>query len=220
MIEFLDKVFGHIDPLTAYLVIFLSAFTENVVPPIPGDTVVLIGAYLVSIERLNFFGVYLATTLGSVTGFATMYAVGRYAGITFLSTKQGQRLFKEKYLQKTKTWFTKWGYGVILANRFLSGTRSVISIFAGIFRLRFSVVVILALLSSMLWNALLISGGLLLGRNWSLLEKWIARYNQILLIVLIAVIVYFVIKRYVVKRHRGTERQRDIETKGHRDKET
>ena len=200
MLEFLENLFENIDPLTAYIVIFLSAFTENVVPPIPGDTVVILGAYLVGTGRLNFLGVYLATTLGSVVGFVTMYIVGKYAGVAFLATPQGKRLFKEKYLEKTRIWFGKWGYGVILANRFLSGTRSVISLFAGIFRLRLSLVIILALISSMIWNALLISGGLLLGRNWSLLEKWIVRYNQILLVLLVLIILYFVIKRYFKKR--------------------
>ncbi len=205
MIEYLENLFGHIDPLIAYIILFLSSFTENVIPPIPGDTVVLLGAYLVGTNRLNFLGVYLATTLGSVAGFVTMYAVGKYAGVAFLATSQGKRLFKEKYLEKTRIWFGKWGYGVILANRFLSGTRSVISLFAGIFHLRLSLVIILALISSMIWNALLIGGGLLLGRNWSLLGEWITTYNKLFLILLVLVIVYFMVRRYLIKRHRGTE---------------
>jgi membrane protein DedA with SNARE-associated domain len=210
MIDFLEKIFGQVDPITAYVVIFLSAFIENVIPPIPGDTVVLIGAYLVTIKRLNFVGVYLATTLGSVIGFATMYLVGKYAGVAFLASRQGKRFFKEKYLEKARHWFDRWGYGVILANRFLAGTRSVISIFAGIFHLRFSVVVSLALISSMVWNALLISGGVLLGRNWALVGKWITRYNQLLLVLLILVIIYFVVRKYFkqrAQRHKGTEAQ-------------
>jgi membrane protein DedA with SNARE-associated domain len=205
MLEFLENLFENINPLTAYLVIFLSAFTENVVPPIPGDTVVILGAYLVGTGRLKFLGVYLATTLGSVAGFITMYAVGKYFGVAFLATPQGKRLFKEKYLERTRIWFGKWGYGVILANRFLSGTRSVISLVAGLFHLRLSLVIILSLLSSMIWNALLISGGLLLGRNWSLLQKWISRYNQFLLVLLVGVVLYFVIRRYFNKRGEETK---------------
>jgi membrane protein DedA with SNARE-associated domain len=153
---------------------------------------------------LNFPGVYLATTLGSVAGFMTMYAVGKYAGGAVLASKQGKRFFKEESLQKVKIWFGKWGYGVILINRFLSGTRSVISIFAGIFQLRVTPVTFLALLGSMIWNALLIGGGLLLGRNWAVLGKWIVTYNKILLVLLGVVILYFVVKRYLFKRHIGT----------------
>ena len=201
MIQFLENIFGYVDPVTAYLVLFLCAYTENVIPPIPGDTVVLIGAYLVSTQRLDFIGVYLATTLGSTAGFITMYIVGKYAGQAFLDSRRGQRWFKEKYLNRTRTWFARWGYWVIIANRFLAGTRSVISLFAGLFHLRFTLVLLLALLGSALWNALLITGGVMLGRNWPLLEKWISRYNQILLILLVAGIVYWVVRKYYVKRH-------------------
>ncbi len=197
MIEYLENLFGHLNPLTAYIIIFLSAFTENVVPPIPGDTVVILSAYLVGTGRLNFLEVYLATTLGSVAGFVTMYLVGKYAGVAFLATRPGKRLFREESLEKTRTWFRKWGYGVILANRFLSGTRSVISLFAGIFHLRLPLVIIYALISSMIWNALLLGGGLLLGRNWEVLGEWIATYNKILLVLLGGVILYFVVKRYL-----------------------
>ena len=59
MLEFLEHLFSHITPLMAYLVFLFSAYTENVLPPIPGDTVVVLGAYLVSIGQLDFWGVYL-----------------------------------------------------------------------------------------------------------------------------------------------------------------
>ena len=209
MIEYLENLFEHLNPLTAYVIIFLSAFTENVVPPIPGDTVVILSAYLVGTGRLNFLEVYLATTLGSVAGFVTMYIVGKYAGVAFLATRLGKRLFREESLDKTRIWFGKWGYGVILANRFLSGTRSVISLFAGIFHLRLLLVIIYALISSMIWNALLLGGGLLLGRNWEVLGKWIATYNKILLVLLGVVVLYFVSRKYFFKRDKGAEGQRD-----------
>jgi membrane protein DedA with SNARE-associated domain len=206
MIQFLENVFGNIDPVTAYLALFFSAYAENVIPPIPGDTVVLLGAYLVSTQRLEFLGVYLATTLGSTTGFITMYLVGKYAGQAILDSRRGRRWFKEKYLEKARTWFARWGYWVIIVNRFLAGTRSVISLFAGLFHLRVVPVFLLALLGSAIWNALLITGGVMLGRNWQLLEKWIARYNQILLILLLVGIGYWVVRRYYFKRDKGTKR--------------
>ena len=63
MLEFIEKLFDQIDPLVAYLVLFLSAILENIIPPVPGDTVVIVGAYLVSIGQLNFWGVYISTFL-------------------------------------------------------------------------------------------------------------------------------------------------------------
>jgi membrane protein DedA with SNARE-associated domain len=80
MVEFIENIFNQINPFTAYIVLLISAFTENVLPPVPGDTVVVLGAYLVSIDKLDFWGVYISTTLGSVAGFGTMYFIGRYFG--------------------------------------------------------------------------------------------------------------------------------------------
>ena len=63
------------DPILAYLVLFISAFVENVFPPIPGDSVTILGAYLVGTGILNFWGVYLATTAGSLAGFMSIYGL-------------------------------------------------------------------------------------------------------------------------------------------------
>jgi membrane protein DedA with SNARE-associated domain len=199
MVEFFNNLFNHIDPLTAYLVLLISAYVENIIPPVPGDTVVVLGAYLVSIEKLNFWGVYISTSLGSVTGFATMYYIGRHFGRPFLYKKTRAKLFKQKHIAKAERWFSKWGYWVILANRFLSGTRSVISIFAGLFHLNLIIVLSLALLSTLLWNAILIIAGVLVGNNWSVITTIITRYNQVFMGLVLVIIVYFILHRYIFK---------------------
>jgi len=45
-----------------YVALFLSAYIENIFPPIPGDTVTVIGAYFVGTGKLNFWGVYFSTS--------------------------------------------------------------------------------------------------------------------------------------------------------------
>jgi len=195
MIESFENLFSQIEPMTAYIVLFVSAFTENVLPPVPGDTVVIFGAYLVSIGQLSFWGVYISTTLGSVVGFVTMYYIGIRVGRPFIYAKKRSKIFKEKNLQKVEIWFSKWGYWVIFANRFLSGTRSVISIFAGLFHLNVIIVVSLALLSALIWNALLISGGLLVGNNWDIITDIVSNYNKIFITLTIFIIIYLIYRK-------------------------
>ena len=43
--ELVESV-SHIDPRLTYLILFLSAFLENIMPPVPGDMVVVFSAYL------------------------------------------------------------------------------------------------------------------------------------------------------------------------------
>ena len=200
MVEFLESMFSQISPTTTYIILCLSAFTENVIPPIPGDSVVILGAYLVSIGQLGFWGVYISTTLGSVIGFVTMYYIGRHFGRSFISKKSWAKIFKPEHIKKVELWFGKWGYWVIIANRFLSGTRSVISLFSGLFHLNAWLVIALSLLSALIWNGLLISAGLLVGTHWEIISNIVSRYNQVLIVLTVMVIGYFIYRKYTKKK--------------------
>ena len=184
----------------AYLVLGLSAYTENVMPPIPGDTVVVLGAYLVSIGQLNFWGVFISTTIGSVAGFVTMYYIGRKFGRSFIYKKSRSRIFKEDDIQKVELWFGKWGYWVIVANRFLSGTRSVISLFAGLFHLNATLVIVLSFVSALIWNGLLLFAGMLVGKNWGIISDIISQYNKVLIALTVIVIGYIIYIKYYKKK--------------------
>jgi len=196
MIEYLENLFSQISPAMAYLILGISAFTENVLPPIPGDTVVVLGAYLVSTGQLTFWGVYISTTLGSVVGFVTMYYIGRKFGRSFIYKKSRSKIFKEEDIRKTEIWFGKWGYWVIVANRFLSGTRSVISLFAGLFHLNALIVIALSLVSAAIWNCLLLFAGMAVGNNWEIITTIISQYNKVLIAFTVIFIGYIVYRKY------------------------
>jgi membrane protein DedA with SNARE-associated domain len=201
MLEYFEHLLNTISPMTAYLALGISAFLENVVPPIPGDTVVVFGAYMVSIGKLDFWGVYISTTLGSVVGFVTMYLAGWKFGRTFIQQRRlREKIFKAEDIKKVEVWFGKWGYWVIFANRFLSGTRSVISLFAGFFHLKIYYVFILGLISAAVWHAILIIAGILVGKNWHVISTVVLRYNQFFLLLIIILITFFVIRR--IKRRK------------------
>jgi membrane protein DedA with SNARE-associated domain len=201
MLEYLDTFFNQLSPLAAYFFLFVSAFVENVFPPIPGDTVTLIGAYLVVSGKLSFTGVYISTTLGSVAGFFVMYLIGLRLGRKFLNSRIGKKVFTETQYAKTERWFSKYGYGIITANRFLSGTRSVISIFAGSFHLNWIYVLGLSAISALLWNGLLIYIIYVVGLNWDVIRALISQYNKIV-IILTAVFTAFYIFRRIRRKKR------------------
>ena len=203
MLDSFQTFLQSIDPLTAYIVLTISAFAENVLPPVPGDTVVVFGAYLVSSGQLDFWGVYISTTIGSVIGFFTMYLIGLKFGRAFIHSRPfREKIFHEEQIKKVEVWFGKYGYWVIFANRFLSGTRSVISLFAGSFHLHPLLVISLATVGALIWNALLITAGMLLGDNWEIITAIVSRYNQIFIILLIGGITYFLYRRW--RRRRKT----------------
>ena len=152
-----------------YGLLGLSAFVENIVPPIPGDTITALGAFLVGIGRLDFTGVFLATTVGSLAGFLTLFAIGAALGRRFFFEKD-YRFFRARDIVRAEEWFRSYGYIIVALNRFFPGVRSAVSVASGISGLRPSAVALLALLSCSVWNGIWIFLGYSLGSRWEEVE--------------------------------------------------
>ena len=183
-LESLIEKLSEVDPIWAYGILLLSAFLENVVPPVPGDTVVVFSAYLVGRGALSMWPVFLATSVGGTIGFMVMYYMGFSRGRAFFSGRGG-RFFSPESLNRAEHWLKQYGFLLILGNRFLTGIRSVIAIGAGLGGMRWSIVALGSLISMLAWNGLLIYAGLLVGQNWEEVTLLLKQYNRILLGILI-----------------------------------
>ena len=176
------------NPLWTYGALMISAFLENVIPPIPGDAVVVFSAYLVGRDALNLWLVYLATCLGGTAGFAVMYYLGYSQGRTLLSASRS-RFFSSASIAKAGQWLARYGTALILVNRFLTGIRSVIAITAGIGGMGWKKVVLCGLVSMGIWNGILLYAGLLVGRNWGRILEYIDYYNRVFATLAVGILV-------------------------------
>jgi len=188
-----------------YISLGLSAFIENIFPPIPGDTMMAFGAFLAAIGRLDFLGVYISTTLGNLIGFMVLFWIGGYLGRRFFIEKDFW-FFKAENIIKAELWFQKYGYFIILINRFLPGARSVISIAGGISGLGTKKVMALCLVSCATWNLIWVFMGYSLGNKWSVVEAEIssllARYSLTILILFSGSILFFIIFNYLKNKRK------------------
>jgi membrane protein DedA with SNARE-associated domain len=195
----MDSLFQAIkeaSPFWAYSLLFVSAFVENIFPPIPGDTAVVLGAYLVGRGTLNFWGVYLSTTLGSIFGFMGIYGIAFWLEWKVIERYQ-PRWISRTHIDKVEDWFRHYGYWIIVFNRFLSGVRSVISLVAGLSKMKAVKVFLLALVSSALWNGGLIYLGAMVGENWEAILDFLKVYNRVVVVLIVGVIaIYFGHKMY------------------------
>jgi len=205
-LSYLDSFLNLLNSLPNTLLYFLlgvSAFVENVFPPVPGDTITAFGAFLVGTQRLSFLGVYLATTSGSLFGFMFLFWIGSFLGRRFF-IERDYRFFKARDIVRAEEWFQKYGYFLILLNRFFPGIRSVISIAGGISQLRILKVTLLALISSGVWNLIWIAVGYSVGTNWDMVREKMAKimlqYNLITLILLGLVALIIALKIFKKKR--------------------
>lgn len=187
------QLINSLPPLSIYLVFFLVAYFENVVPPIPGDVLVAFGGYLAAESVIGLLPVWLLTTVASVIGFMSMYWIGSRWGDQIERRERrvwALRFIPLEYLNKVRSWMQRWGMGVVLANRFLAGTRSVISLTAGLSHTRISTTVICSAISSILWNGILLGFGWVVHENWRMIGEYLSVYGKIILGAIAIVLVY------------------------------
>ena len=174
---------------------FLMSFGENVFPPLPGDTFLVLGAVLVGRGRMDFIPAYLATVAGSLLGFMVMYGVGFFWGVKVFRGKTG-KMFSSRNLEKVDQWFGRYGYGVLVANRFFAGFRAVVALCAGIARMEAIHVFLFASISCLIWNGLLMAVGMKVGENWHAIVR---NYDRIVFILLCLFVLLWWLKANVFK---------------------
>jgi membrane protein DedA with SNARE-associated domain len=190
-------------PLPAYILIFFVSYIENIFPPSPSDLLIVFAGSLIGLGHGGFVEVLLAATLGSTAGFLTMYKVGLWFGRRVLD--EGKLAFLPRgAIQKIEGWFARYGYWIIVGNRFLAGTRAVVSFFAGLSELNLTKTLVLSFLSSLAWNCILVSSGYALGNNWREIGLYLSVYWQaataVLILVSLGLIIYFYLKQQNTKK--------------------
>lgn len=201
-VNFLDWTYTFLSEVPWYTILFFALFVtflENIFPPSPSDVILLFMGSLVSTsEHITFLSLSIISTIGSTLGFLVMYYLG-YKFETRIIESNRLKFITKDSLEKPTIWFNKYGYFIIVANRFLSGTRAVISFFAGVSKLDFKKTTILSLISAYIWNSILIYLGIIFANNLELVKEYISLYGKIVFPILLAIILIFSV-RYLIKR--------------------
>lgn len=183
---------------------FAITFVENIFPPSPSDSILLFMGSLVTLGVVDFIPLLIFSTLGSTCGFLLMFYIGDKFGTTLTRTKKFS-FINDKNLEKPEAWFKKYGYYLIVVNRFLSGTRAVISFFAGMSKLNFTKTLILSTISAALWNFILIELGVIFSKNLNQVINYMSMYGKILFPIIALLIVFYLIKIYFFSKNSSSE---------------
>ena len=188
-----------------YLGIFLMMTLENLFPPIPSEIVLPFGGFMTTYTSLTVIGVMIAATLGSVIGAMILYSIGLLIDVERLERiveRYGHILRIEKAdIHKADAWFDKFGYWTVFFCRMVPLIRSLISIPAGMSNMKFSVFLLLTTLGTLIWNAVLVSIGVLLGENWESILGFMDVYS-IIVYSLLGVGLILVAYLYIKKRRK------------------
>lgn len=190
-------------PLLIYLLLAAGAAIENVAPPVPADTFVLLGAFLAAAGRANSWLVWLFTWLANVATALGVYALAYQFGEAFFGTRMGRFLLHPRQLEQIGGFYRRWGLFAIFGSRFLPAFRAMVPVFAGVTRVSFWRVLPPLAIASGLWYGALVYLGTLAGGNWRVILGFFDRASLVLGIIAGVLVVAFAAWWIHSRRHRA-----------------
>jgi membrane protein DedA with SNARE-associated domain len=146
-----------------YLIIGVFAALENIVPPVPADTVALFGGFLIGQIGGSAWIAFFYVWVGNVLGALLVYGAGRRYGPRFFATPLGSRLLAPRQLERLG--------------------------FAGTARLGFWTTAVPLGMASAIWYGALVFLGARAGENWDALRAGVEGASRWLLLAALVVAV-------------------------------
>lgn len=175
---------------------------ESACIPLPSELIMPLAGWMLVKERglgeewlvlAAFFGA-LGNTLGSIIA----YSVGVWGGRPVIEKYGKYVLISRHDLDLADRWFQRWGNLAVFGSRLLPLVRTFISLPAGVARMPVGQFTAYTFVGSFGWSLGLAWAGFLLGENWERLRDWMRPADIPILIVVIALAVWYVYRH--VKR--------------------
>jgi membrane protein DedA with SNARE-associated domain/uncharacterized tellurite resistance protein B-like protein len=197
---------SQLPPAAVYTVLALLAAVENVVPPVPSDAAVALGALLSNRGLTTPLGVFLVTWLANLAGAAGVYFVSRRYGRRVFATATGRRLLAPRSLAIIEREYLRFGVVGIFVSRFLPGIRAVVPPFAGLVNLSPLRTLVPMGAASALWYGGITLLGSVIGAEWDRINRIILGVNRTLGVIAVVLVLAGVVAYILRRRRRQRER--------------
>jgi len=183
-------------------IIILMAIESSVLP-LPSELVMPPAGYLAAQGKMNAVAAVLCGTIGSVLGALVNYALAVYVGEPVLRRYGKYVLVSERSLDRTERFFRRHGEISTLLGRLLPVIRHLISIPAGMCRMKLARFVGFTALGAGVWCGVLTYLGWLIGRHGEDVERAIGPYVHQTLVRYILPAAAVILVAYVIWRRRA-----------------
>ena len=193
--------------------LYIIMFLENIFPPLPSEVVLPLAGSLSVSGRFDLLWITVVGMFGSLTGAFVFYGLGMWLGeqrVRMLISRFGKyAMLTTDDLDKSLSWFKRYGDLVIFFGRMVPIVRSLISIPAGIASMSLMKFIPLTVVGTALWSFILALGGRLLGSQWRLIVDWINTYQILVeVLALIAVVIFIGWRLIKFLKNRNTRKQK------------
>ena len=175
-------------------------------PPVPSDAAVALGALLSVRGVTTPLGVFLVTWVANLAGAAGVYFVSRRYGRRVFATATGRRLLAPRSLAIIEREYLRFGVIGIFVSRFLPGIRAVVPPFAGLVNLSPLRTLIPMGVASAIWYGSITVLGSVIGAEWERINRIIMGVNRTLGVLTVIVVVVGVTAYLLNRRRRRRER--------------
>ena len=188
-----------------YFGMFLGMVLEAVIIIIPSEAILATGGILASKKIFSFQMAFLIGLLGSVFCAIVIYFMGYIGGKPFIK-KYGKYFFmKEEDIEKSDSWFNKYGLYAALIGRNFPIVRTLISLPIGIMRLSFTKFLLYTTIGSIPWTFVFVYVGYALGSNWVIIDKYVSRLKTPIKFLILVLIVSCFYKKFKEQRLNSTK---------------
>jgi membrane protein DedA with SNARE-associated domain len=182
-----------IPPIAIYAFICVWLAAESCGFPLPNELVLLAtGSVAAQHHGVSPVLLVILATISSVGGASAAYEIGRRGGRALIMRFGRYIRLNEARLDYIERWFERTGAVAVGLARITPFVRTVASFPAGVLRLPFHTFLIASATGSLIWCAVMVTLGYVLGANYVAALHLIARYTIPAVIVLVALIVGYI----------------------------
>ncbi len=151
-----------------YLILFLIIFVETgvvVMPFLPGDSLLFAAGMLAAQpNELNVWVLIALLLIAAIAGDSMNYAIGKHFGLRITKFKFfGKQMVKNEHIEKTHTFYEKYGSKTIVIARFVPIVRTLAPFVGGIGRMHYGTFITYNVVGAVLWVVGITLAGYFLG---------------------------------------------------------
>jgi len=188
---------GNLIEQSTYLGVALLMLLETVFPPIPSEVIMAYAGLKASEGSMTLWGAIVAGTAGAMAGNILWFWLARAIGIERimpLADRYGRWLTVDsKEIRRADEFFDRYDRWFVLFGRMVPTIRSLVSIPAGLFGMRWRTFLIFSTIGTAGWTAGLAIAGYALGQQFEDVERYLGPISTGVIVVLVLVYVWRVI---------------------------
>lgn len=205
MAQTLFQLFSRFFAHYGYWTIFLGVMLENAGLPVPGETILLFGAFLAHQRAVQIGWVIVVAAAGATVGDNLGYLAGHYGGTRLVRRIRGRPLFSEQRFDRAERAVLTYGSWAVFVARFVTGLRIVAGPLAGALRMAYLKFLLANVTGAVVWASAIGAAGYALGSNWIRLLRFARDFDWVVLGIVLVVTLALVYRgAYRGRRARGS----------------